>query len=208
MSDLAQKELKKYLGSTDPIELLHNWLKLVLKSSSVRVDNTWFMVLSTASQNQVSSRVVLLKELTSRGEAIFYSNYLSLKGSQISRNSLGALNFYWPELNRQVRMEGTLLKTSRQKSLQYWKSRTRQSQISQRLSKQSQTVSSKKELIRLKQKMEEQFKNKAIPCPLHWGGYRFKIKKIEFWINGEDRLHDRFLFEKKRNSWKVQRLFP
>lgn len=215
-STVIEGEIKKQLGFLDPLKILNSWLKLALKVSSVRKDNAWFMVLSSSYKNEVSSRVVLLKELNQKGEAVFYSNYLSRKGQQIAKNSKAALNFYWPELNKQVRLEGSLLKTSRQKSLQYWKSRSRQSQISQWLSKQSQKIFSKKELLDLKEKAEQRFKNKAIPCPAHWGGYRLKIKKIEFWIEGKDRLHDRFLFEKtgkkskekSRADWKIQRLFP
>ena len=202
------KEVKKELGSLDPLKILDAWLQLALKIPSVKKDNTWFMVLSTCYKNQVSSRVVLLKELSSQGELIFYSNYLSFKAEQITKNPFVALNFYWPELNKQVRVEGVLSKTSRQKSIQYWRSRSRQSQISQWLSKQSQKVASKTELLELKQKTELKFKNKTVPCPSHWGGYRLKIKKIEFWMDGKNRLHDRFLFEKKEKSWKIQRLFP
>ena len=207
MSEI-KKSAKKQLGSVHPVKILDKWLKLALKTPSLRKDKTWFMVLSTCYKNQVSSRVVLLKELSPRGEMIFYTNYLSSKGRQIKKNPSAALNFYWPELSKQVRIEGALLKTSRQKSLQYWKSRSRQSQVSQRLSKQSQKLSSKKELLDLKEKTEQKFKNKAIPCPIHWGGYRLKIKKIEFWLEGKDRLHDRFLFEKKQSSWRLKRLFP
>jgi len=203
-----KKEAQKTLGSLKPLSIFDKWLKLALKSSSVRKDNTWFMVLSSCYKNQVSSRVVLMKELSPRNEVIFYSNYLSYKGKQINENPLAALNFYWPELNKQLRIEGKLLKTSRQKSLKYWKSRTRQSQVSQWLSKQSESVSSQKELLKLKKQVEDKFKDKAIPCPAHWGGYRLKIKKIEFWLDGENRLHDRFLFEKTKNSWKLTRLFP
>ena len=203
-----KKSAKKQLGSVNPVKILDQWLKLALKTSSLTKDNTWFMVLSTCYKNQVSSRVVLLKELSPCGEIIFYTNYLSSKGQQIKKNPSAALNFYWPELSKQVRIEGTLLKTTRQKSLKYWKSRSRQSQVSQWLSKQSQKLSSKKELLDLKEKTKQKFKNKVIPCPVHWGGYRLKIKKIEFWLDGKGRLHDRFLFEKKQNSWKLKCLFP
>jgi len=205
---VVRKEVKGQLGSLSPLKILDNWLKLALKLSSVRKDNTWFMVLSSCYNNKVSSRVVLLKELSPRNEVIFYSNYLSDKAKQIDKNPFVALNLYWPELNKQVRIEGKLYKTSRQKSIQYWKSRSRQSQVSQWLSKQSSHLSSQKELLKLQQQTEERFKNKPIPCPAHWGGYRLKIKKIEFWLNGKNRLHDRFLFEKNKNSWDLKRLFP
>lgn len=208
---LLEEEIKGQLGSLNPLDIFESWLGLALKTSSGTKDKAWFMVLSSYYKNQVSSRVVLMKELKRRGgeaELIFYSNYLSLKGRQFSKNPSCALNFYWPELNKQVRIEGPILKATRQKSLQYWRSRSRASQISQWLSNQSQKASSKKELLSLKLEAELKFKNKPIPCPSHWGGYRATIKKIEFWLEGKDRLHDRFLFEKKGNFWKAQRLFP
>ena len=201
------KEIKNDLGSSNPLKVLESWLDQALKLSSFKEDHSWFMVLSTCYENQVSSRVVLLKEMN-KAEIIFYTNYLSEKGRQISKNPYGAVNFYWPQLKKQIRLEGRLAKTSRQKSITYWRSRSRQSQISQKLSLQSQRVSSKKELLTLKKQTERQFKNKAIPCPQHWGGYRLKIKKIEFWIEGRQRLHDRFLFERKGQLWAFKRLFP
>ena len=201
------KEIKNILGFSNPLKVLESWLDQALKLSSYKEDHSWFMVLSTSYKNQVSSRVVLLKEIN-KAEIIFYTNYLSEKGRQINKNPHGAVNFYWPQLKKQIRLEGRLAKTSRQKSITYWGSRSRQSQISQKLSLQSQSVSSKKELLALKKQTERQFKNKAIPCPQHWGGYRLKIKKIEFWIEGRQRLHDRFLFERKGQLWKSQRLFP
>lgn len=208
---LLEEEIKAQLGSLNPLDIFKDWLRQALKTPSVTKDKACFMVLSSCYKNQVSSRVVLMKKLKRRGaeaELIFYSNYLSFKGRQFEKNPSCALNFYWPELNKQVRIEGPVLRTSRQQSLQYWRSRSRASQISQWLSNQSQKASSKKEILSLKHKAELKFKNKPVPCPSHWGGYRAAIQKIEFWLEGKSRLHDRFLFEKKGASWKTQRLFP
>ncbi|MBC6416057.1 MAG: pyridoxamine 5'-phosphate oxidase [Bdellovibrionales bacterium] len=198
------KEIKKHLGDTKPLRIFKKWLDQAFKSSEKKEDS-WFMVLSTCYKNQVSSRVVLLKEIQGE-EIVFYTNYLSEKGLQISKNPQVAVNFYWPHLKKQIRLKGKVVKTSRKKSLSYWKSRHRQSQISQNISRQSQKLSSRKELLDLKDQMEK--KERSIPCPLHWGGYRIKIQKIEFWKDDKHRLHDRFLFEKKGGVWKVQRLFP
>ena len=198
-------EIKESLGSGNPLVVLNQWLTEALKITSFK--EPWSMVLSTSCKEKVSSRVILLKQVH-RGKLFFYTNYLSAKGRDIENNPWAAVNLYWPQLNRQIRMEGQVQKTSRKKSILYWKTRSRASQLSQWISHQSQEVSSREKLKELKILAEKKFHNKKIPCPKHWGGYAFHIKKIEFWKNRNHRLHDRFLFEKKSKGWKKQRLFP
>lgn len=198
-------EIKIKLGSLRPLLVLSRWLKEAKHSS--RLQEPWAMVLSTSFKGRVNSRVVLLKQMQ-RSELVFYTNYLSIKGKEISANPLAALNFYWPQMNRQIRIQGKVKKTSRQKSILYWKTRSRESQISQWLSCQSQTARSRKEMENLREKAEKQFHGQKVPCPKHWGGYALNIQKIEFWINQKHRLHDRFLFEKDGKRWKKKRLFP
>ena len=207
MKALLDLEVRRQLGSLNPLRVLDFWLKEARSYQEPSHRGTWPMLLSTTYKGEISSRVVLLKE-HSKAHLIFYSNYLSAKGRQIDKNPLVAVNFYWKEMAKQIRIQGKITKTSRQKSLAYWKSRSRSSQISQWLSKQSQELESKQKLIELKQKAEQQFLNKKIPCPKHWGGYKLKIQQIEFWLEGKDRLHDRFLFKKRANKWHIQRLFP
>ena len=198
-------EIKKQLGFLDPLKVLDDWLKQALK---IKVySHSWPMVLSTANKQKVNSRVVLLKEVK-KGKLIFYTNYLSYKGQEIKNNPQTAFNFYWPQLKKQIRGQGVLKKVSRQKSVLYWKTRSRDSQISQWLSQQSKPITDKKALMALKKQTENKFKNKQIPCPKHWGGYELTIQSIEFWIDGKHRLHDRFLFKKIARRWKVVRLFP
>ena len=199
------KEAKKQLGSKDPLKVLDQWLEQALKIKVYA--HSWPMVLSTANKKFVNSRIVLLKEFN-RGYLIFYTNYLSQKGREIANKAQAAFNFYWPQLKKQVRGQGNLKKTSRHKSVLYWNTRDRKSQISQWLSQQSQTVKDRKTLISLKKQTEKNFEGKVIPCPKHWGGYELKIQSLEFWIEGQHRLHDRFLFEKIGKIWKVKRLFP
>ena len=198
-------EIKKSLGSVQPLVVLDRWLKEALKISGLK--EPWAMVLSTSHNGKVSSRVVLLK-LIDQGHLIFYTNYLSKKGRDMESNPRAALNFYWPQLGRQIRVEGLVKKISRKKSVSYWKTRSRASQLSQWISQQSQEVLDRKQLEILKKSAEKTFRSKEIPCPRHWGGYALHIKKLEFWKNREHRLHDRFLFEKKAGAWKKQRLFP
>ncbi|MCZ0933313.1 MAG: pyridoxamine 5'-phosphate oxidase family protein, partial [Oligoflexia bacterium] len=126
-------EIKKQLGFLDPLKILDHWLKQALKIKVYK--KSWPMVLSTADKKTINSRVVLLKEL-SKGKLIFYTNYLSQKGQEIKNNPKSAFNFYWPQLKKQVRGQGHLTKTSRKKSVLYWKTRSRESQISQWLSQQ------------------------------------------------------------------------
>ena len=198
-------EIKKQLGFLDPLKVLDHWLKQALKIKVYK--KSWPLILSTADKKKVNSRVVLLKEL--RGESlIFYTNYLSQKGREIKNNPYSAFNFYWPELKKQIRGQGFLKKTSRRQSILYWKTRSRGSQISQWLSQQSNSVSNKKLLESLRNQTDWRFKNKAVPCPKHWGGYELKIETIEFWIEGKHRLHDRFFFKKTGKKWKAERLFP
>ena len=198
-------EIKKQLGFLDPLKILDDWLGQALKVKAY--SHSWPMVLSTTDKRTVNSRVVLLKE-AQKGKLIFYTNYLSPKGQEIKNNPQSAFNFYWPQLKRQIRGQGALKKTSRQKSISYWKTRSRESQISQWLSQQSESIADKRALTALKKQTEEKFKDKLAPCPKHWGGYELNIQTIEFWIEGKHRLHDRFLFKKEGKYWKALRLFP
>lgn len=197
-------EIKKTLGSTKPLLVLRQWLN---KARQSNLKEPWAMVLSTSSKGKVNSRVLLLKKLY-KSELIFYTNYLSPKGKEIADNPSVSVNFYWPQLDKQIRIQGKAKKISRKESVLYWKTRSRESQISQWISCQSQPVQSRKELENLKNKAEKLFSKQKIPCPKHWGGYAIQIKKIEFWLNQKHRLHDRFLFEKKAKIWKKKRLFP
>lgn len=202
---LTDSEIKKNLGSSNPLTVLDQWLKSALKITQLK--EPWAMLLSTSYKDKPSSRVVLLKQFK-QGKLIFYTNYSSQKGKDIKNNPQVAVNFYWSPLDRQVRITGRVKKSSRKLSLSYWKTRSRDSQLSQWISKQSQKVSSRKELEALKRSAEKKFYKKTIPCPKHWGGYILQIKTIEFWKNQDHRLHDRFLFEKRGKGWKKQRLFP
>lgn len=198
-------EIETVLGSKNPFVVLKKWLKDALKINPLK--EPWAMILSTSYRGKISSRVVLLKHLR-RGNLFFYTNYLSLKGQCLTKNPKAAVNFYWSQMNRQICIEGAVTKTSRKRSVLYWKTRNRESQLSQWISNQSQAVSSRKELEDLKTAARKEFKNKNIPCPKHWGGYILSIQRIEFWQNQPHRLHDRFLFEKVGKNWKKQRLFP
>lgn len=198
-------EITKHFSSRQPLVILKHWLKEALEIPHLK--EPWAMVLSTSQKGKVSSRVVLLKQIR-QSQLFFYTNYSSRKGKDMKINPFVAGNFYWPQLERQIRITGKVNKTNRRKSILYWQSRNRNSQISQWISQQSQVVESKQELENLKKRTEKQFQGQKIPCPKHWGGYSLQIETIEFWINRKHRLHDRFLFKKSPRGWKKQRLFP
>lgn len=174
----------------------------------------WAAALSTAdSRGRPSCRMVLVKEIRQKSsqpaELVFFTNYESGKGRDLSQNPHAALLFYWPALGRQIRVQGRARKISRQRSAAYWRSRSRGSRLSQTVSRQSASVAGRQALEDLWRRAEAQFRGREIPCPQHWGGYSLSIQRIEFWIDHPRRLHDRFLFEKKpRGGWSCRRLFP
>jgi pyridoxamine 5'-phosphate oxidase len=166
------------------------------------------MTLSTVAKTGApSSRVVLLKGLTETG-FVFYTSYSSKKASEIAANSLVALNFYWPQTFKQVKIVGSITKTSREVSEQYWNSRPKESQISQALSDQSQPIDSRAELEKRHNDLLAQYQSKDLPCPENWGGYEVSPSRVEFWIGTVNRLHDRLVAEKTNENWSWTRLQP
>ena len=198
-------EVQKFLGSQDPLKILKSWLEKARRDKQIK--NPWAMNLCTSDRGQPSSRIVLLKYVK-KDSLIFFSNYLSRKGRNLQKNPRAGGAFYWESQGRQIRMEGKVKKISRRESAAYWKTRSRESQLSQWLSRQSDPILNREELDSLKVKIKRRFKGRSVPCPPHWGGYAFSIEKIEFWLERKHRLHDRFLFEKRKGRWIVQRLFP
>jgi pyridoxamine 5'-phosphate oxidase len=163
--------------------------------------------LATATKHGVPScRMLLLKGLDNRG-FVFFTNYESRKGVEIAMNPRAALLFYWPELFRQVRVEGSLKKISRTESSQYFQQRPRVAQIGAILSKQSRTLAAREELeMRVKDLASK--KDVQLTCPSHWGGYRLIPTSFEFWHGRENRLHDRIQYKKSGRAWKISRLSP
>jgi pyridoxamine 5'-phosphate oxidase len=166
------------------------------------------MALSTVtSGGKPSSRIVLLKGYDEQG-FVFFTNYSSDKGQQISQNHFAALLFFWKELERQVRIEGVVSKVSDEESDAYFNSRPVGSRLGAWASPQSQKISDREVLNKELKKFTEQFDQEDIPRPTHWGGYRVKPTKIEFWQGRSNRLHDRILYEQVNDNWLVSRLAP
>jgi pyridoxamine 5'-phosphate oxidase len=166
------------------------------------------MTLATAdAEGRVSARMVLLKGYGPEG-FVFYSNYASRKAAQLAVNPHAALVFYWAQLERQVRVEGTVEKLPREASETYFRSRPRGSQLGAWASPQSQPLRDRQELLRRAAAAEDRFAGREVPLPDHWGGYRLWASALELWQGRPDRLHDRFRYDREGDGWRLERLAP
>jgi len=189
----------------NPISFFLKWFDDALK---VNKEEANACVLSTVSvENKPSSRVVLLKSVNEKGFT-FFTNYKSNKSLDIQNNPNVSLNFYWPELERQVRITGVAEQISPKDSDEYFKNRPRESQMGSWLSHQSTSIGLYYDFMDTLNKLESTFKGKDVERPLHWGGYCIIPSKIEFWQGRPSRLHDRLLYEFDGNVWNKKRLAP
>jgi pyridoxamine 5'-phosphate oxidase len=189
----------------DPYVEFQKWFDLAGASGSLDFDA---MVLATASKSGVPhARTVLFKGIKD-GAIKFYTNYKSAKGRELAANPRAALVMYWSALYRQVRIEGVVKKMSRKESLQYFKSRPRESQLGALASMQSQKVKSFEALDKKFEELEKKYMGKEIECPTYWGGYFFIPNKFEFWMGRTRRLHHRVSYTKKNKTWKKTFLSP
>ncbi|WP_374164930.1 pyridoxamine 5'-phosphate oxidase [Arcticibacter sp. MXS-1] len=190
----------------DPISQFSKWFSEALASSLTEPNA---MTLATATADgKPSARIMLLKGFEERG-FIFYTNYLSRKGQEITKNPYASLVFFWQELERQVRIEGILEKIDEKESERYFHSRPRGSQIGAHASPQSREIAGRQVLEKNIEQLEEKYKDGAeIPKPPHWGGYIVKPTFVEFWQGGRGRVHDRIAYRLENNTWKIVRLAP
>jgi pyridoxamine 5'-phosphate oxidase len=189
----------------DPLKQFATWLNEALKSE---VKEATAMSVSTIGEDGFpQSRIVLLKDYNETGFT-FFSNYNSSKGKSIAKNPAVSLHFFWPELERQIRITGLAKKTSDEISDQYFESRPVNSQIAAIISNQSDKIKSRAFLQEGFEAEISKWENKKIQRPKNWGGYLVQPVKYEFWQGRENRLHDRILFEKEAENWKISRLAP
>ena len=202
----SKNELNETMVGREPFAFFEKWMNEAIES---QVPEPTAMTLATVGQdNKVHSRVVLLKEVNDK-KFIFYTNYSSQKGNNLDSNRSASLSFFWPELERQIRIEGECSKTDRKSSDLYFHSRPRLSQIGALASRQSQILSSRESLEKEFERLDLLYKDKEVPMPDDWGGYALSPLKIEFWQGRRSRLHDRIVFEKElENTWKIYRLSP
>lgn len=205
--DYSAKTLTLEGTHESPFVQFRQWLNEALESGTAEPTA---MVLSTAdASGRPSSRVVLLKDLVDE-RFVFFTNYLSQKGRELAVNPFASLLFFRPESERQIRIEGTVTKTSREVSEAYFRSRPRGSRISAFVSPQSSSIPDRDFLEKKYSEAEEKFKNREIPLPDAWGGYELTPDRIEFWQGRSSRLHDRILYTKKNDGsgWERVRLAP
>lgn len=189
----------------DPLEQLAQWVAQAAQSTQIEPNA---MCVSTVDANgQPSSRIVLLRGLDPRG-LVFYTSYLSRKGENLGTNPQVAAVFYWGELERQVRIEGTAQQVSDDESDAYFASRPRGHQLAAWASEQSEPVESRELLDQRIEDYEARFEGQEVPRPHSWGGYLIVPRRIEFWQGRKNRMHDRLEFLKEGTTWKLRRLSP
>ncbi len=202
---LAREDL-----ASEPMSQFQAWFDQAQQAPSA----PWFeanaMTLSTAdARGRVTARIVLLKHVMDSG-FVFFTNYQSEKAEQLEQNPLASLVFYWPHVERQVRIEGAVAKTDAALSSQYFHARPRGSQLSAAASPQSKAVDSRESLVDMTMSLAEKFEGQEIPCPEFWGGYVLQPERVEFWQGRPSRLHDRFTYQRldDGDEWKITRLAP
>jgi len=204
--DYALKNLDITQVIQNPLLQLDNWVQEAINSE---VQEPTAMVLSTVSpENKPSSRVLLLKGINEHG-LVFFTNYQSRKGKQVDGNPFGAINFFWPELERQVRIEGKIEKISTQESDEYFASRPRGSQIGATISPQSEIIQDRKFIEYKVEVATKLWEGKTIQRPAYWGGFILIPSYFEFWQGRPSRLHDRIIYELvSGGNWRINRLAP
>lgn len=204
-SDYTLKRFDEKDVQKDPFWQFSLWFDEALRAQVIEPNA---MTLGTINSNGFpSTRIVLLKGIE-EGGFVFFTNYHSHKGKQLLHNGKASLLFFWPELQRQVRIEGLIHKISEEKSDSYFKTRPRGSQIGAHVSNQSEAIPDRAVLENKVKELEHVYKNQDIPRPLHWGGYCLIPHRFEFWQGRASRLHDRFEFEFKDGNWSISRLSP
>ncbi|NLI71999.1 MAG: pyridoxamine 5'-phosphate oxidase [Bacteroidales bacterium] len=201
----SKKSLEEADALKNGIDMFEAWWNEAMDSEITEVNA---MTIATVKDGIPNARVVLLKAFDERG-FVFFTNYNSQKGHELEENPHACLVFFWKELERQIRITGTVEKTSVQESIDYFNSRPDGSKLGAWSSAQSVVIAGKSWLKETFDFYNERFKRGVIPKPPHWGGYRVKPATIEFWQGRPNRLHDRLLYTKLENGeWKIERLSP
>lgn len=203
--EYTQRSLNKAQVDADPIKQFGQWLG---EAQSAELPEPTAMALATVSaRGEPSVRIVLLKGVDESG-FVFYTNYDSAKGADIAGNSSVSMVFFWKELERQVRIRGAAVKLDQASSRAYFASRPRGSQLGALASQQSRPVANRTVLEQHFAELEDRYRDAEIPMPEYWGGYRVAPNSIEFWQGRASRLHDRLLYQRQEDQWRIIRLQP
>lgn len=188
-----------------PFEIFENWLALA--KEKVKQDYNAMALSTFGLDGFPACRIVLLRGASKRG-LVFYTNYLSHKGKELDANQKVSVNFFWRELEKQIRVNGVVEKLPAEISDVYFSSRPRKSQIGAWVSDQSSIIGTREELQAREKEMDQRFKGADVPRPEHWGGYIIKPVSYEFWQGRSGRLHDRLRFNATKEGWSSERLSP
>lgn len=203
--DYSKQKLNRHEVLDEPIEQFEKWFD---EANNSNIEDVNACTLSTSSiDGRPSGRIVLLKGIEN-GNFLFYTNYESQKGKELINNPFAAMTFYWKELERQVRIEGSIEKTSWENSNEYFQTRPRKSRVGAWISPQSKPVPSRIYLMRAFVAKEMSILGGKVELPPHWGGFALKPDRIEFWQGRPNRLHDRINYTLEDGKWVINRLAP
>jgi pyridoxamine 5'-phosphate oxidase len=203
--EYAQRDLTEDQVNPDPIAQLAVWLDEAVAAQDPQPNA---MTLATCHGGRPSARVVLLKQINAEG-LVFFTNYQSRKAEDLAANPRAAAVFWWPTLQRQARVEGTVTRTSVQESQEYFNRRPLASRLGAVASPQSRVIGSRQELDRRVQELAARYADGQVPCPADWGGYRLRPQTVELWQGRAMRLHDRIEYSwNDAAGWVIRRLAP
>lgn len=203
--EFTSKPLTRQLLHENPLEQFALWME---EAVNAQILDPYAMCISTVGEDgKPSSRIVYWRDVEDGG-FVFYTNYNSHKGKEISKNNHVALNFHWTELERQIRVEGIVSKASEEVSDLYWSKRPRESQLGAWASAQSEAISGVEELQKDLKIAKKKFEGKDVLRPAHWGGFTVTPERMEFWQGRPSRLHDRFVYSRKGDGWEIGQVSP
>jgi len=196
---------KCFEEANNPIELFKKWFA---KAEETEINDPNAVAVATADNtNQPSVRMVLLKGLSDKG-FVFYTNFNSKKGSDLKINKKSSMCFHWKSIRRQVRIIGTVEKVTDKEADDYYNSRPYKNKIGAWASSQSEILDKRDDFIKKIETYEKKYPSNNIPRPTHWSGWRLIPSQIEFWLDGEGRIHERLNYKKEKGNWKKELLYP
>ena len=189
----------------NPIDLFKNWFA---KAEETEINDPNAVAVATSNKNnQPNVRMVLLKGLSNKG-FVFYTNFNSKKGSDLKANKKSSMCFHWKSIRRQVRIIGRVEKVSDKEADDYYNSRPYKNKIGAWASSQSEILNKRDDFIKKIETYEKKYPSNEVPRPSHWSGWRLMPSQIEFWLDGEGRIHERLNYKKEKGNWKKELLYP